>query len=116
MKKSAELRKELTAKLKEFQGLAEGAVKEPLSEQQTARFNELETEIEDLQDRITQVEAAEKAELKLAAMAAGGEKAAEEFGNEQIKDMKRLNLMSLIRSQMPGGRLEGVEKERKTPR
>lgn len=111
MKKSAELRKELTAKLKEFQGLAEGAAKEPLTEQQTARFNELETEIEDLQDRITQVEAAEKAELKLAAMAAGGEKAAEEFGKEQIKDMKRLNLMSLIRSQMPGGTLEGVEKE-----
>lgn len=112
MKKSTEFIKERAALIEAQKRLHEAAEKETrsLNETETLEFRKLQGEIEALSEKIKDAEAYEN-NLRMMAGAGAGESASkgEEREREEIK--KGYSFHAAVRSQLPGGKLEGRELE-----
>lgn len=114
MRKSVELKKDLQTKIDAQRAIVEGAKndqgeKRSLNADETKKFQDVQTEIDALRSQVTMAEQFE-ANQRASAAAAGtpvndGEQA------EEKKILKRYSFFKAVRSQMPNGKLEGVELE-----
>lgn len=112
MKNSTELKQERASKITAQKTIVDAAKaddKRSLTEDENKRFDDLQAEIEGLDKDIERAEKFEANEARMAGSAGvpvGGSEARE---HEKMK--KRYDFHKAIRSQMPNGVLDGVEKE-----
>ena len=115
MKKSDELKQTRSAKQDEMQGIVDKAAteKREFTEAEDALFDSLKGEVDGLDKQIERQLQVEKLALERAARSANpvmGDKGDGE-GGELGEMKKRYSLHKALRSQLPGQKLDGVEKE-----
>ncbi|MFD0762988.1 phage major capsid protein [Lutibacter aestuarii] len=111
MKTSKQLKEQRASLVTEQQGfvtLAKSEKREFTPEEET-RFDAIQEELKTLDAQIKRAEAAEALELRLAAT--NGETVGESEQKEKRKMLKDYSLHRALRSQLQGGKLEGVEAE-----
>lgn len=109
MKTSVELKQERSALITDQQNIVNAAENRAFNDDEQQRFDDIQSQIEGLNAAIKRAEAFE-ANQKIAAQAAG-----EIVGGGEKREMdqikKRYSFHKALRSQMPNGVLDGVEKE-----
>lgn len=109
MKNSVELKQERASKIEAQGKIVEARNAGTLTEDQETQFETLENEIRSLDTQIVKAEKFEAA-AKRAAMISGETLGTSEQ-REKKKMVERFSLHKAIRSQLPGGNLDGVEAE-----
>lgn len=113
MKSLKDLREERASKI-DAQGTLLNLVKQEnrdMNAEEETRFNNLDTEISDLDAAIARAEKVEAAEKRLAAQKLRDKSRDSEFSKSDEKRMANYSLHSAVKSQLRGQSLQGFEKE-----